>query len=52
MTTNSKRVSASSNDINVQDIQSLGQRGDSGGQAPAPAPEEHQDVGTDVDLPF
>ena len=41
-----------SNDINVTDIQFLGQRGDSGGQGPATAPEEYQEVGTDVGLPF
>lgn len=36
------------NDINVQDVQFLGQRGDSGGQEPASAPEEYQEA----DLPF
>ncbi len=40
------------NDINVTDVQFLGQRGDSDGQEPAPAPEEYQEPGTDVDLPF
>jgi len=35
-------------DINVNDIQFLGQRGESGGQEPAPAPEEYQEA----DLPF
>ncbi len=39
-----------SNDINVNDIQFLGQRGDSGGQQPAPALEEYQEA--EVDLPF
>ena len=34
-----------SNDINVQDVQFLGQRGDSGGQEQEPAPEEYQEVG-------
>ena len=37
-----------SNDINVTDIQFLGQRGDSGGQEQGPA--ESEEVG--VDLPF
>ncbi len=35
-----------SNDINVTEVQFIGQRGDSGGQAPAP--EEYQEA----DLPF
>lgn len=34
--------------INVTDVQFLGQRGDSGGQEPVPAPEEYQEA----DLPF
>ena len=38
-------------DINVTEVQFLGQRGDSGGQGPTPT-EEYQEVGTDVDLPF
>jgi len=38
-----------SNDINVTDVQFLGQRDSGGSQEPAPA-EEYQ--GTDVDLPF
>ena len=43
-----------SNDINVNDIQFLGQRSDSDGQGPAPEPtEELQEVGADLDdLPF
>ena len=35
-------------DINVQDIQFLGQRGDSGAQEQQTAPEEYQEA----DLPF
>ena len=51
MTTNSRRISAFSNDINVQDVQFLGQRGDSGGgQEQQTAPEEYQEA--EVDLPF
>ena len=41
-----------SNDINVNEVQFPGQRGDSGGQCQGPAPEEYQEAGTDVDLPF
>ena len=43
-----------SNDINVNEIQFLGQRGDSNGQGPAPEPtEQFQDTGADLDdLPF
>ncbi len=42
-----------SNDINVNEIQFLGQRGDSNGQEPAPAPEEYQEAAADMDdLPF
>ena len=41
-----------SNDINVQDVQFLGQRGDGGGQNQGPAPEEYQEVEADGDLPF
>ncbi len=37
-----------SNDINVTDVQFLGQRGDSGGQEQQTAPEEYQEA----DLPF
>ncbi len=37
-----------SNDINVNEVQFLGQRGEGGGQGPAP--EEYQ--GAEVDLPF
>jgi len=39
-------------DINVTDVQFLGQRGDSAGQGQEPAPEEYQAVGAEVDLPF
>ena len=43
-----------SNDINVNEIQFLGQRGDGNGQGPAPEPtEEYQGAGADLDdLPF
>ena len=42
-----------SNDINVNEIQFLGQRGDSNGQERAPAPEEYQEEVADLDdLPF
>ncbi len=43
-----------SNDINVNEIQFLGQRGDSNGQGPAPEPtEQFQEAGADLDdLPF
>ena len=37
-------------DINVQDIQFLGQRGDSSGQQQAP--EEYQEAEADLDLPL
>ena len=39
-----------SNDINVTDIQFLGQRSDSGGQDQAFVAEEYQEAG--ADLPF
>ncbi len=40
-------------DINVQDVQFLGQRGDSGSQEPAPEQEEYQEAVADHDdLPF
>ena len=41
-----------SNDINVTEVQFLGQRGESNGQGPAPEPEEYQEAGADLDLPF
>ena len=43
-----------SNDINVNEVQFLGQRGDSNGQGPdsAPEPEEFQGAGEDLELPF
>ena len=43
-----------SNDINVTDIQFLGQRGESNSQGPTPEPtEEYQEAGADLDdLPF
>ena len=41
-----------SNDINVQGVQFLGQRGDSNGQENQTAPEEYQETGVDQDLPF
>ena len=47
MTMNSKRVSTLSND---EDVQFLGQRGESGGQEPVR--EEYQEVEADRDLPF
>ena len=37
-----------SNDINVREVQFLGQRGDGNGQEQQTAPEEYQEV----DLPF
>ena len=39
-----------SNDINVTEIQFLGQRGDGGGQEQGSAPEGYEEP--DVDLPF
>ncbi len=39
-------------DINVQDIQFLGQRGERSDQETAPAPEEYQEAEADGDLPF
>ena len=39
-------------DINLTEVQFLGARGDSNGQGPAPEPEEYQEVGADLDLPF
>ena len=45
-------ASRHSNDINVTDVQFLGQRGDSGGQGQAAAPEEYQEAEADLDLPF
>ena len=42
-----------SNDINVTEVQFLGQRGDGSGQEQAPATEEYQAAGADLDdLPF
>jgi single-strand DNA-binding protein len=42
-----------SNDINVNEVQFLGQRSESNGQEQAPAPEEYQAAGADMDdLPF
>ncbi len=41
-----------SNDINVQDVQFLGQRGERSDQETAPAPEEYQEAEADGDLPF
>ena len=41
-----------SNDINVTEVQFLGQRGDSGGQGQAFVEEGYQQAGEDPDLPF
>ena len=41
-----------SDDINVADVQFLGQRRDGSGQDQGPAPEEYLAVGADPDLPF
>lgn len=41
-----------SNDININEIQFLGARGDSNAQRPGAEPEEYQGAGEDLDLPF